>query len=327
MSGAHEQAREPGSDCVRAEAAAWLLKRNESVNWTETQQAELDMWIGQSLANRVAFLRLDAAWSSADRLAALHPLPEQAPQTRQSNWPIMLRVAAAVIVVAGIGVATARFAAQPPERVFTTPIGGRETISFADGSKIELNTDTVLRSRMTTGQRMVWLDKGEAYFQIKHDAAHPFAVMVSGHRVTDLGTSFLIRSDNSHLQVALMEGRARVQSETVLLPSQSALLAPGDVVLASANSMSMEKKSPDDLANSLAWRRGMLVFHRTTLADVAAEFNRYNRTKLAVADADVARRTISATLPATDLNAFVRMARNFFGLHVEQSGDKILISR
>ena len=43
-------------------------------------------------------------------------------------------------------------------------------VSFADGTRIELNTDTVLRARMTTSERTVWLDQGEAYFQVKHDS-------------------------------------------------------------------------------------------------------------------------------------------------------------
>ena len=51
-------------------------------------------------------------------------------------------------------------------------------MNFADGSRIELNTNTVLRARMTTDQRIVWLEKGEAYFRIKHDSTHPFIVMV-----------------------------------------------------------------------------------------------------------------------------------------------------
>jgi transmembrane sensor len=324
VNSAQEQYRQ--GDAVRAEAAARLLRRNESTNWSDTEQAELDGWLAQSLAHRVAYLRLDAAWSSADRLAALHPAPEQAP-ARHWSWPILLRIAAAAIVAAGLGTAASRIFVLPSERSFATAVGGRETISFADGSKIELNTDTVLRTRMTTGERIVWLDRGEAYFHIKHDAAHPFSVMAGGHRITDLGTSFLVRRDSARLEVALVEGRARVESESVLMPSQSALLAPGDVVLATANSMSMEKKSSADLANALAWRRGMIVFHRTQLGDVAREYNRYNRTKLVIADAALAHRTISVSLPATDLDAFGRVARDFFGLHVKQSGDEIVISR
>jgi len=308
---------------IRAEAAAWLVKRAES--WSEADQAALDSWIAQSPAHRVAYLRLDAAWSSADRLAALRPVQEA--QAPKRLLPLLMRVAAVVAIASVLGIAAMRAFTPAPDRVFATKIGGRETVSFADGSKIELNTSTVLRTRMTTRAREVWLDRGEAYFEIKHDPAHPFTVMVEGHRVTDLGTKFYIRRDGARVEVGLVEGRARVEQHSMLMPSQSALLAPGDVVRATGDSMSMEKESADELSSALAWRRGMLVFHRAPLGEVAAEYNRYNRVKIVIASADVARRPITATVPVNDLAAFARMAENFFGLHVTRNGDEIVVTR
>lgn len=307
---------------IRAEAAAFLVKRGEQ--WSDADQSALDAWIAQSVAHRVAYLRLDAAWSSADRLAALRAPEEAAPRR---ILPLLLRVAAVVAVASVLGVGAMRTFAPPQQRVFSTRIGGHETVSFADGSKVELNTDTIIRTRMTTQSREVWLDKGEAYFSIKHDPAHPFTVMVDGHRVTDLGTKFFIRRDGARTEIGLVQGRARVENHSLLLPSQSALLAPGDVVTATSDSMSMEKKPVAELDDALAWRHGMLVFHRTPLSQVAAEYNRYNRAKIVIADADVARRPITATVPVNDLAAFARMAENFFGLHVQQNGDDIVVTR
>lgn len=307
---------------IRKEAAAFLVKRGE--HWSEDDQQALDSWIAQSLAHRVAYLRLDAAWSSADRLAALHA-PEEVPAPRRF-LPLLLRVAAVFAVASILGIGAMRAFAPLPQRVFSTNIGGRETVSFADGSKVELNTDTRIRTRMTTRVREVWLDRGEAYFSIKHDPAHPFTVMVDGHRVTDLGTEFFIRRDGARTEVGLVQGRARVENRSIMA-TQSALLAPGDVVTATADSMSMEKKPVAELDDALAWRRGMLVFHRTPLAQVAAEYNRYNRARIVIADADVARRPITATVPVNDLAAFARMAQNFFGLHVQRNGDEIVVTR
>jgi len=311
------------ADAIRAEAAAWLVKRGE--NCGEAEQAALDRWIAQSVAHRVAYLRLDAAWSSADRLAALRPPAEEEPAPKRL-LPLLMRVAAVVGVASVLGVAAMHSFAPPPERSFSTRIGGRETVSFADGSKIELNTDTLIRARMTTRSREIWLEKGEAYFSIKHDRAHPFTVMVEGHRVTDLGTKFFIRREGARVEVGLVQGRARVENRSIMA-SQSALLAPGDVVTATDDSMSMEKKPVAELDDALAWRRGMLVFHRVPLGQVAAEYNRYNRVKIVIADAEVARRPITATVPVNDLAAFTRMAENFFGLHVARNGDEIVVTR
>ena len=69
------------------------------------------------------------------------------------------------------------------------------------------------------------------------------------------------------------------------------------------------------------------VFRHTTLADVAAEFNRYNRQKIVIADSAAGSHVINATLPANDVGAFARMAQNFLGLSVEYRDDAVVISR
>lgn len=51
-------------------ASTWLAKRDAGA-WSEHDQAELDAWLNASIAHRVAFLRLDAAWLQGDRLKAL----------------------------------------------------------------------------------------------------------------------------------------------------------------------------------------------------------------------------------------------------------------
>ena len=59
---------------------------------------------------------------------------------------------------------------------YATAVGGHKTLTLGDGSEVELNTDTIVRMPKVAGQRQVILDKGEAYFQIKHDAENPFIV-------------------------------------------------------------------------------------------------------------------------------------------------------
>ncbi len=81
------------------------------------------------------------------------------------------------------------------------------------------------------------------------------------------------------------------------------------------------------MSKSLGWERGLLIFENARLAEVAAEFNRYNVKKLRIADAKTARRTIGASFPTNDVELFADMARDVLGLHVESHGNEIVISR
>lgn len=320
-------AKQPAME-IEAEAADWLQRRH-FWDWTDEDQAKLDLWLAQSVHHRVAYWRLKGNFARTDRLVALHQsaadVAEAAPRFRL--LPLALRLAAATLAIALLGAGAATYLFKPQDRVFSTPVGGHETVTFADGSRIELNTDTLIRTRMTTEQRIVWLEKGEAFFRVKHDGAHPFMVMVGNRRVTDLGTEFLVRRGTKKFEVAVVQGRVWLEASDKQLPQQSALLKPGDVAVATAENVSVTRKSQFALATDLAWRHGLLIFDHTTLANAAATFNRYNSAKLVIADPSIASLTIDGTFRSNNVQLFARVVRTLLGLRVQTRGEDVVISR
>ncbi len=313
------------SDTVRAAAAEWLAKRDRG-HWSAEDQSALDAWLAESTSHTVAYWRLDAAWNRTDRLGALRQQKVEAMAAKRAPvWPLVFRTAAALVLVTILGLAGTQFLHKHADttRSYATRIGGRETIAFADGSKIELNTDTAIRARMTSAERTIWLDRGEAWFDVRHDPAHPFVVYAAGRRITDLGTKFLVRRNAKTLEVALVKGSVRVGEGH----GASRLLKPGDVAVASAESMVITKKSAHELSNELSWRHGVLVFDNASLADVAAELNRYNRQKLVIADEDAAKLAVVGSFRTDDVQGFTDIVRAVFKLHVENEGTRIVISR
>lgn len=316
-----------GAKELNDRATAWL-ERREFGDWDEGDQAELDVWLSQSQAHCAAFWRLEAAWDRTHRLVALRlPQSEQVAGPRKPFWRNVIRGAAALAVIGALGLGGALYLARPQETTYSTPVGGREVIVLADGSQVELNTDTILRARIDANHRVVRLIQGEAYFEVTHDAKHPFSVVVADHRVTDLGTKFFVRNEADRVEVSLLDGRVRFDSASAQAQTPSKILMPGDVVVATANSMSVTKKPASQLMTNLAWRRGMLVFDNTPLADAVAELNRYGSRKLVIADEATGRIEIGGTFPTSNVAAFTRVAREVLGLHIENRGDETVISR
>ena len=68
------------------------------------------------------------------------------------------------------------------------------------------------------------------------------------------------------------------------------------------------------------------MFDHATLAEAAAEFNRYNDTKIVVAP-DVAHLMINGTFDAGSVGPFTRMAQFAFGLEIEKRGKEIVVFR
>lgn len=320
---------QPQSDAkgIHARAVEWLLERRDNEDWSADDQAKLDAWLAQSPAHLLAYWRAEDGWKRTELLAAVRPLKrEPGPEAaRKFAWQKLVQMAAAVAIVAAGSVAGYLRIWGAHERIFSTPIGGYEAIALSDGSRIELNTNTVLRTRMDGKQRTITLDKGEAFFEVKHDATHPFVVVVGDHRVTDLGTKFTVRRETSGMEVTLLEGRVRLGKADG--KSQLALLEPGDRAVATAESLSVTKRPARDLETDLSWRRGVLIFRHTALAEAAAELNRYNHTKIVIGDAQAARLTMTGAFPANDIAAFTVTAHEVFGLRVDNRGDEIVITR
>jgi transmembrane sensor len=138
-----------------------------------------------------------------------------------------------------------------------------------------------------------------------------------------LGTKFVVRREPGKFEVSLVEGKARLDGPG----NRQAVLLPGDVAVATEESLQVSKRPERVMADDLGWRRGVLTFNKTTLADAVAEFNRYNHTKLAVADAATGKRRIYGTFPTTDVEAFTRVVQAVFGLKVAKHGEETIISQ
>ncbi len=307
---------------ITAQAAAWIERKMRD-DWQEADEATLETWLSETPANRIAYWRLEGAWIETYRLAAMRPSGRPVPKQPASwrIWPMLASSIVAVVVIVVGFVASKYF--KDEGTTYSTGLGERKTLTFVDGSQIELNTDTVLRASFESGSRNVWLDKGEAYFRIKHDANHPFAVEAAHQRITDLGTEFSVQSNAGRLKIAVLKGR--VQFDGTANGAHTELI-PGDLVVATSHTLSLTRTPVQDLASNLSWREGKLVFHHTSLNDVAAEFNRYNAEKVVVVDADARGITINGTFATSDTKAFAQLAQAVLGLRVEDHGNQIVIS-
>lgn len=307
------------ADTINAQAAAWLEKADFG-EWTDLDERALEDWLVQSHAHRAAYWRLKAVWRESYRLSILKSSAanEAALRPARKMPALLLRLAAAFVAVTVLGAGALLALGSPQSRTYATPIGGHEIVRFADGTQVELNTNTVVRATMTSQQRMVWLEKGEAYFQVHHDAARPMVVIAGDRRITDLGTQFLVRREPGALKVVLFEGSIRLGATK---------LVPGEEATATATSMSVAHKSVEELTNEIAWRDGVLVFKHATLADAAKAFNRYNTQKLVFADNVVAQETVGGTFRTNDAKAFAAVIRALLNLHVTNKGNEIVISR
>lgn len=307
---------------IEARAAEFLVRR-DGADWQAEDEVALAAWLAESAEHKAAFWRLEHGLAKVNRLAALRsPLPER---TGARPWAArLLPLAASVLVAVALGLLVLQGLASRGTHL-ETPVGGAMTTALEDGSRVQLSTATELKARITREAREVWLERGEAYFEVARNPSRPFVVHAGSRTVTVLGTKFSVRREGAEVRVAVMEGRVRIDG-----PAQQSdaprLVGRGDMVIADGRSALVRSGELEAVENALSWRKGMLTFDQTSIEEAAAEFNRFNTIRLEVADSEAAALRIGGAFEATNAEAFVRLLREAYGLHVERDGDVIRIS-
>lgn len=344
----------PETDRARIdrEAADWIARRYAGL--TDWQTAELEQWLARDPRHAAAWAELDETWQLLDRVGttplaramADDPDPDVlAPRRDKTSigrrWLVPLAfAAAAALALVYVG---GRRAVQPgldfTEQV-ATAVGIWQSLDLPDGSRVRLNTDSHIEVAYSAAERRVWLLRGEAHFSVAKNPARPFFVEVGGVAVRAVGTAFNVRLQAEAVEVLVTEGRvcindvqdgASVIAQPVSL--EPPLLVAGQKAVIPSAPLPAEKRplatvaAMDQVAieRALAWQNQRLEFVAAPLRDIVAEFNRYNRHKLSVAEESLALRRFGGSFRADDPETFVRLLQTRFNVSSERRGDGTIL--
>lgn len=130
-------------------------------------------------------------------------------------WRTLTGIAATVAIL----IATYTFwPATPRKQAFrnevVTKTGSKTTVVLPDGTSVILNACSRLQydaTRFLNGEREVSLT-GEAYFDVKHDPAHPFIIQSGKVNIRVLGTIFNVKAyaEDATVETTLLSGKVEV---------------------------------------------------------------------------------------------------------------------
>lgn len=215
---------------------------------------------------------------------------------------------------------------QGNELVYNTlkiPRGGEYTLILGDGTIVYLNSETVLKYpvQFVGNERKVELS-GEAYFEVRHDEAHPFIVKTAHSEVKVLGTSFNLRSYPDEKQVAatLVSGKVDFIADN----RQTVALSPGEQAVMNEDGKVSKKEVETYLYT--AWKDGDFVFHKQRLEEVMRVVARWYDVEVHFIDAN--QRNVSFTGNVKrydDFSKIVRMLEMTGNTRFEIDGKNIFI--
>ena len=179
--------------------------------------------------------------------------------------------------------------------------------------------------RIADQQRRIELERGEAYFEVAREPARPFVVFAGNKRVVAVGTQFSVRREGDGITVAVTEGKVRIEATDAPATggSPEVFLTAGTFATTSNSQVLVHDNAAATVDQLLSWRTGYLAFENTPLDAAVAEFNRYNKLKIIIADPKLADLRIGGHFRSTNTDGFLWLLQTGFPVSVEKDGGSV----
>lgn len=289
---------EGGADPVREIAAGWVA-RLSSPDATETDRGAFEAWRRADPAHAKAYAEMDALWR---RLG-------QVPDPRRRRRPSRGLAGIASAALLGGALAYELGLVDRMRADVWTGVGEIAHETLADGSRIDLNTDTALAVRLTAAGREVELLRGEAFFDVAPDPRRPFVVRGNGLSVRALGTRFSVRVDGADRPVDVAEGRVEVTAS-----GRRVQVAAGEAVRLQDGAAPAVVAA--DVGRATAWRQGRLLVSGERLSGVLAELGRYRRGGIVLLDGKAGERRVTGVFDPRDTDEALEVIAATMGVRV-----------
>lgn len=339
------------------QAAAWFL-RSQQGRLSVAEEAALRDWLAASPEHVTLWEQTQRTWEDCGSHAMLPELVVAREQalasvrraqvkrwtlTGDSRGAVRLRAFAAVAAVCVLAVLLSLVVARRGD-VYVTGIGEQRTILLADDSRLTLDALTRVRVKYDDQARVIELIEGQAQFEVAKNKNWPFRVRAGDEVIEALGTSFTVEYIGNRIQVALLEGKVRVEShrsatarlvervvespasgsaEKQRVASRPAtVLNPGDALRIEPSGQQVLNEHVD-VAAAVAWRQGKVIFQREPLQIAVERLNRYSRVQLKVVDPSIEQWPVSGVFGASDAEAFAEALAEYFPIQSQHAADVI----
>jgi transmembrane sensor len=308
-----------------AEAAVWVA-RLHSGETDRTAMAGVKQWFKAHPLNERALELCTEIWEESANLRRITPFAGQSP-TPPRGRPLVAMAAAAALLMSLAVV----FWLMP--KAMSTDVGEQRLVALKDGTHVFLNTATQLEVKYDSNVRLVELRTGEALFDVAKKPNWPFVVVAGDRKIRALGTSFVVRRDDTQTAVTLVEGTVTVTADaprppafrSSVTPSNAEVftLTPGQRLTFRAGQARLDTTPLD---KAVAWRRGEIIFDDTPLSAAVSELNRYSKDRLIVEQPAAQAMLVTGLFQTGDSMSFAHAVAESFGLTVKERNNEIIIS-
>jgi transmembrane sensor len=296
---------------LEAEAQQWLVRlRGDG----PSNRAAFEDWYCASPDHAAAYDRVLLTWEASAHLTRAGR--NGSARSKWSSWrPVAAAVAAAMLLMVGIGVATLAGVGRGPADAFSlvTKVGEIRTDRLPDGTRVTLDTDSRVDAVFTASRRQLRLVRGRARIAAASDARRPMELDAASVTVGDGEVVDLMRRSGL-TTITMLDGAGSVH-----VGQQSVPLSAGQMLAVADTGPAAVPSALRD--GDTRWPSGMLSFEDAALAVVVGEASRYSQTRIALDGDDVARLRFTGTFRGGDAAGLAHMLAKGFHLRLSRGPD------
>lgn len=209
------------------------------------------------------------------------------------------------------------------------PFGRQFDLVLSDGTKVKLNSGSSIKYpvRFLKGQdRKVFL-KGEAYFDVTTDKAHPFIVNADEMNIRVLGTQFNLSfyPEDEDISTVLVEGAVVLYKEGAdMNTNTSSQLVPGQMAEWNKINNTMTVKEVDTNIYT-AWKDGYLLFKASPFYSIRSKLERHFNITIEDRSGRLANQIYTATFRNETIEEILEAFKEDTHFEYIHEGSKIII--
>jgi transmembrane sensor len=321
--------RLPDMGKTEREAADWFARLNAD-DVTAVDRTGFEAWLHANVYNEKAYAELCATWTELRKAGPLvravsfgqaMNAASAAPE-RSRRWLVGAVAATLGAVVLAVGWNAYK---QKEASRFQTGIGEQAAVALPDGSSFDLNTNSRVQVSYSKRARVVYLERGEAFFKVAHDPQRPFWVHAGDRWVRAVGTAFNVYLRPAGAEVTVSEGTVNVVNSTTESPPTDqkpvAAVTAGEQADAQGRAEVIRSLNSAQLSRLLAWRKSTLYFQDEPLGEVVNELMRYTTLKIEIADDSLRNLPVGGTFQASPegAEALLTTLQDGFGAKIRRA--------
>lgn len=213
----------------------------------------------------------------------------------------------------------------------TTPRGGQYQLTLSDGSQVWLNAaSSITFPTSFVGDKREVKITGEAYFEVAHNAAMPFHVLVvptsaglKGGDIEVLGTHFNVNAyvDEDAIKTTLLEGSVKVNKG-----NESLIIAPGEQARIDYSTDKLAIKKNVDIESIIAWKNGLFYFNQSDIRSIMKIVSRWYDLDVIIDDNVPDKKFSGKIYRNVNVSEVIRILETS-GIHLNIIGNKILVTK